>query len=170
MKIDVIWNGIIVPAGQKDESEHQIAPSRVAYVDNVFMAGYEEKANRLITPVTVQESGGNAESILINKAIWDTGAVVSCISDKIARRENMKPVDSGVLATLTGQKEIVYYFLDIWLSKDILIPNVKVAGISMVGRDSDFVIGMDIISRGNLIVKNNNGKTELRFEMSRRSV
>ena len=42
MKIDVIWNGIIVPAGQKDESEHQIAPSRVAYVDNVFMAGYEE--------------------------------------------------------------------------------------------------------------------------------
>lgn len=170
MKIDVIWNGIIVPAGQKDESEHQIAPSRVAYVDNVFMAGYEEKANRLITPVTVREPGGNTESILINKAIWDTGAVVSCISDEIAKRENMKPVDSGVLATLTGQKEIVYYFLNIWLSKDILIPNVKVAGVSMVGRDSDFVIGMDIISRGNLTVKNNNGKTELRFEMSRRSV
>ena len=78
----------------------------------------------------------------------------------------MKPVDSGVLATLTEQKEIVYYFLDIWLSKDILIPNVKVAGISMAGRDSDFVIGMDIISRGNLTVKNNNGKTELRFEYS----
>ena len=161
MKIDVIWNGIVVPASQKDESKYQMAPSRVAYVDNVFMAGYEEKANRLITPVTVQESGGNAESILINKAIWDTGTVVSCISDEIARRENMKPVDSGVLATLTGQKEIVYYFLDIWLSKD-----VKVAGISMAGRDSDFVIGMDIISRGNLIVKNNNGKTELRFEYS----
>ena len=42
----------------------------------------------------------------------------------------------------------------------------KVAGISMAGRDSDFVIGMDIISRGNLTVKNNNGKTELRFEYS----
>lgn len=166
MKIDVIWNGIVVPASQKDESKYQMAPSRVAYVDNVFMAGYEEKANRLITPVTVQESGGNAESILINKAIWDTGTVVSCISDEIARRENMKPVDSGVLATLTGQKEIVYYFLDIWLSKDILIPNVKAAGISMAGRDSDFVIGMDIISRGNLTVKNNNGKTELRFEFN----
>lgn len=39
MKTDITWNGIIVPAGQKDESKHQTAPSRVAYVDNVFMAG-----------------------------------------------------------------------------------------------------------------------------------
>ena len=36
----------------------------------------------------------------------------------------------------------------------------------MAGRGSDFVIGMDVISRGNLIVKNNNGKTELRFEFN----
>lgn len=159
----MIWNGVIISA-DKEESNRLITPSRVVYIDNIFTAEYGEKVNRLVTPVTVQECGGKKPSVMIDKAIWDTGAVMSCISEEIVRRENMQPVDNGVLVTLTGQKDIMYYYLDIRLSEKIILHNVKVAGISMADRDSAFVVGMDIISRGNFSVKNIKGKTEICFE------
>ena len=158
-----VWSGLVSPAGA--ENEKPVVPKRVAYVDSIFTVDYPEKVSRLFTPVTVQECGGNGSSIMIDQAIWDTGAVTSCIAEEIAERENMHPVDTGMVVTLAGHQEVAYYIVNVRLSDTIVMHNVKVAAIPMAGRAGDFVIGMDIISQGNFSVKNENGKTTASFRL-----
>ena len=159
-----VWNGIITPIDGKTVSEQLVKLNRVTYIDHMFTAEYDGEVNRLYTPVTIRECGSST-NVMIDKAIWDTGANASCIAEEIAKRENMHPVETGIIATLAGQVEVAYYIVDIKLSEDIVIEHVKVAGVPMKKREDKFVIGMDVIARGNFSVKNSNGNTTVAFEV-----
>ena len=83
----------------------------------------------------------------------------------MARKLGLHPVDTGVGVSATGQQDITYYIVDICLSPEMVFRNVKIAGFPLENNNVDFIIGMDIISKGNLIVTNKEGKTEVKFTL-----
>ena len=56
------------------------------------------------------------------------------------------------------------YILDIHLTRDLILKSVKVFGSPMKNRDVEFLIGMDVISKGRLTVDSTSGKTIVVFE------
>ena len=86
----------------------------------------------------------------------------------MARKLGLRPVDTGVGISTTGKQDITYYIVDIVLTPEMVFKNVKIAGFPLQNHDVDFVIGMDIISKGTLLVKNNSGKTVVTFTVQER--
>ena len=129
--------------------------------DNVYTMDYPEKQQRIITPVNIRTAG----MMFQVDAIWDTGAIMSCISEEFAEKYNLQPVSSGVGVTPSGSLDIVYYIVDVLISHDIVIKNLNVAGFPLKWHDANFLIGMDIISRGSFNIKNVGSKTAVTFEL-----
>lgn len=153
----------IYPDRKEAESTYDGRESVVSFYDHIFMEEYDRLMQRLITRIEVNECGTEKSYRL--KAIWDTGATVSCISSNMAQRMGLHPADNGIGVTPAGQMEIMYYFLDVRLSDAIKIQHVKAAGFPLERHDADFLIGMDIISKGSLGIRNENGKTAVTFEL-----
>lgn len=138
----------------------------VIFLDHLFTMEYENLIQRIISDVDICVCTDNSPKHRI-KAIWDTGALTSCISNKFARKMGLQVVDTGIGVTPTGQTEIQYYFVDVHISDDIIIPNVRVAGFPLENHDADFLIGMDIITKGDLSIRNVKGKTKIEFKIDK---
>lgn len=146
-----------------DEKQETRADSTMVYTDCTVANRYDCLAHRLITSLDIQECTDGSERFRIDKALWDTGASSSCISERMARKIGLRPVDTGVGIGTTGQQDIAYYIVDVCLTPEMIFKNVKIAGFPLENHDIDFVIGMDIISKGKLVVENRNGRTEVEF-------
>ena len=98
------------------------------------------------------------------RALWDTGANVTVISETVAENLGLKPKGLSKLIVANGAQNANLYKIDFSLSKDIVFKDVFVRGC---GNDSVFemAIGMDVISRGNFHIDNRDGKTLFTFEI-----
>ena len=132
-------------------------------VKNGLRVEYDEVVQRISTELDVSECNDSENLRRIKKAVWDTGSTTSCIADRLAGECGLRPVDTGIIITATGQAEVPIYMLDLHLSRDITIRNVKVFGSPMMNRDVEFLIGMDVISKGRFTVDSIEGKTTVSF-------
>lgn len=137
--------------------------SQIVFLDHSFTMEYQKLMQRLTTSIDVSQCMENAPVFRV-EAIWDTGSMTSGISNKMARKIGLQPIDNGVGVTPAGQIEILYYYVDVCISQGIVMENVKIAGFPLENHDADFLIGMDIISKGNLSIINAKGKTIITFE------
>lgn len=157
-----IYIGLLDVGQEKREAVIQRTES---YTDCALTVQYSGLANRLTTSLDIRECTDTSERFQIDKALWDTGSSGSCISERMARKLGLHPVDTGVGVSATGQQDITYYIVDICLSPEMVFRNVKIAGFPLENNNVDFIIGMDIISKGNLSVTNKEGKTEVKFTL-----
>lgn len=86
-------------------------------------------------------------------AVWDTGAVTSAVSRRIAEQLHLKARERAILSTGAGMlptvKDII--LLDLQIGNGV-IP-VKVAIVDNVpGEGNDFLIGMDVIQCGDFSI------------------
>lgn len=98
------------------------------------------------------------------KALWDTGATNSVITQKVIDELNLKPI--GMTKVHTASHEDVdaeVYMTSIFLPNKVCMPNVRVTKGNIKGHD--MLIGMDIINQGDFAVSNHNGKTTFSFRM-----
>lgn len=96
------------------------------------------------------------------EAIWDTGATNTVISEDLAKELNLTSVGMTKVSTAGGVREANKYVLGLKLPNKLSIENVMVtAGI--LGKNTDFLIGMDIITLGDFSITNVNGKTTFSF-------
>ena len=133
---------------------------------NYFVIHYNEIVQRISTEIDISECYDGAENHEIKKAVWDTGATTSVISESLARKFGLRSIGHGNIVTSIGQREVPIFELDIHLTRNITLKRVKVFGSPMNNRDVEFLIGMDIISKGNLSIDNSNGKTKVTFEIN----
>ena len=154
----------VIDTKEKNRQYDDIEKTTV-YANSIITNRYSGIINRLTTSLSIQECMDNAERFRIENALWDTGASSSCISEKMARNLGLRPVDTGVGISSIGQQDILYYIVDVCLSDDIVFKNMKIAGFPLENHNVDFIIGMDIISKGALTIRNNNGKTEVEFSI-----
>ncbi len=94
---------------------------------------------------------GNKTPVVV-KAIWDTGAYGSVISPKVAEELGLIPVGVKPIQTANGIYEAYAYVVDAMLPNKLVIRGVEVSESDL--KVCDALIGMDIISMGDMKVTN----------------
>lgn len=91
-------------------------------------------------------------------AIWDTGATNTAISKKVIKECNLKPIGLRKVHHAGGTSITNTYLINLWLPNKLVVYNIRVAE-GILGKQTDVLIGMDIINKGDFAVTNKNGKT-----------
>lgn len=98
------------------------------------------------------------------RALWDTGATASVITQKIVDELGLKPIGMTKVHTASHSDIIAeVYLVSIFLPNTVAIPNIKVTKGNITGHD--MLIGMDIISQGDFAITYNEGKTTFSFRV-----
>lgn len=97
------------------------------------------------------------------RAIWDTGATGSVITERVAKDLKLKPTGMTQVSTAGGTMLQNEYFVNIYLPNKVYVPDVRVTEGKL--SNIDILIGMDIISLGDFSVTNHEGKTMMSFRM-----
>ncbi len=92
------------------------------------------------------------------KAIWDTGATNSVITDNVAKQVSLVPTGKAEAHGVHGKSTVNTFIVDILLPNRVCIPNVRVSEGKLLDK-IDILIGMDIIQLGDFAISNTNGKT-----------
>jgi hypothetical protein len=126
----------------------------------------------LATPCEVSRAFNPANGIpdypkIEFKALWDTGAVHSVITPRVIEACGLKPmrlIKPVLLQGVDGYEPSEAYAINLSLPDHITYHELPVL-LKNPGKDVwwDLIVGMDIISTGEFIVKNVNSKTEWSF-------
>jgi hypothetical protein len=124
-------------------------------------------ANTLVNEVFISKSfDPNKASRFPNpniyKAIWDTGATNSVITEKVITECDLKPIGITKVFTPSGESRSEAFLVNIMLPNKVGISNLRVTKGQLVG-NADVLIGMDIINRGDLLITNENVETRFSF-------
>jgi hypothetical protein len=100
------------------------------------------------------------------KALWDTGATQCCISDRLAIELGLEAEDYVEVATATGIFEFPIYFIHLVLPNRLVFRSIEVIEFSYSDDDDcDLIIGMDIMTQGDLSMTNQEGHTVFSFRI-----
>ena len=101
-------------------------------------------------------------------AIWDTGATNTVITSKVVSELGLRP--SGKVkvrgvgpAGIQQEHDSNTYLINVHLPNNVGLIGVRVSENSLEG--TDVLIGMDIITAGDLAITNHNGKTTFSFRV-----
>jgi len=120
---------------------------------------YGQITNRIITDIRVSSMEYNTCKAL---ALWDTGAMKSVITKKMAEKLKLVPIDEMTMIGVTGKANVNVYAVCVMLNDlEIDIQALECMDMS----DFDLLIGMDIISQSDFIIANNNEKTTFSFRI-----
>lgn len=92
------------------------------------------------------------------KAIWDTGATNSVITENVVKKASLVPTGMVNAHGVHGECQVNTYIVDIGLPNHVCITNVRVSEGKLMG-NIDVLIGMDIIQKGDFAISNPSEKT-----------
>jgi hypothetical protein len=103
----------------------------------------------------------------------DTGCNVTCLSERLIRTLALAPRERSWSVTSAGERSTLIYYATIVLPNSIVFPVMDVADFVQVKRDTsrtikpvddfDVLIGMDIITAGDLAISDDAGNTVVSF-------
>ena len=112
-------------------------------------------------PFTDEESGNI--TMIKYTGLWDTGAMGSVVSSKVAKELGLIPTGKKEAHTANGSAIQNEHLVHIQLPNNHVIPNVFVTEANLHG--IDVLIGMDIIGCGDFSITQPNGLTTLSFRI-----
>src|SRR5438067_154488 len=95
-------------------------------------------------------------------AIWDTGATSSVITERVIAECNLKPIGMTRAHGADGEYNTEVYLISVVLLNGVAFHILRVTK-GKLPDGSDVLVGMDVISRGDLAVTNLHGKTCFSF-------
>jgi hypothetical protein len=133
-----------------------------------FTLTYDGYAERIITPIKIypyfrEDEAPLKYEIYMTNALWDTGAERSIISKNVAEILQLKPVGEKNIMHAGGLKISNIYLVNILLPNNVEAVKLSVYECLDVKSNFEAIIGMDIITRGDFIITNQNGKTTMSF-------
>ncbi len=105
---------------------------------------------------------GHSLSLKKYRAIWDTGATGSVITQKVVDEGGYKPTGMVVCHGVQGEHTTETFLVSIGLPNGVGFNSIRVTKGILMG-DVDVLIGMDIIIQGDLALTHYNGKTCFSF-------
>ena len=120
-----------------------------------FTTKFNKRVNVLENEVGISESC-DLESVEVRpeivqfKAIWDTGASCSCISQNVVKSLNLSEIDKAINNTANGIREAGVYLINIYLPNKVVFPGVRV---------------IDIINQGDLAITHKKENTWMTFQV-----
>ena len=97
------------------------------------------------------------------KAIWDTGATASVITQKIVDALHLVPTGVTQVHHAHGKTMAEVYLVKVGLPNRVAFSSVRVTKGDLAS--CDMLSGMDIISQGDFAVSNHQGKTTFTFRI-----
>lgn len=134
-------------------------------VGQAFTTTHAGMSRTLINDVKVLPADiQNQEKFNLNwKAIWDTGATNSVITQKIVDELELKPVSMITCIGVDGPYDTFCYYIDLYLPNYVAMKKLLVSQGKLV--NGDMLIGMDVIGRGDFAVSNFNNQTVFSFRI-----
>lgn len=128
---------------------------------HAYTTTYNGLSNKLINDIKAKAG----EKCCQAKAQWDTGASGTCISEELVSKLELIPTGKQIIQTPSGSLDVNTYIIDIMLPNNLTITDVMVCGTKIGNQGIQMLIGMDVISLGDLSVSNYNGKTVFSFRI-----
>lgn len=128
-----------------------------------FTTTYNGISNILQNNVFVLNNIGDNKIKREYRAIWDTGATNTAISEKVVQECNLIPISKQKVSTASGISIANVYVVDLILPDDVKINNLTVTEAKLNGED--LLIGMDIMNKGDFSVSNFKGQTKFTFRI-----
>lgn len=120
-------------------------------------------SKRIIVPCIIDKVGTGTSSNPVVKALWDTGATTTCISETLAQSLGLMTEDEDILTMADGSKHTSsVYSVQITMGK-FTLPYIRVCDLPMKNSGHDVIIGMDFMTKGDLSITNYEGSTMLSF-------
>jgi len=127
-----------------------------------FSVEYQKLALELSTEIELFNPADMTKHIK-TRAIWDTGATISCISPNVLKKLCLMPIDSILIEGVNSLEQCEQVLVHVELPNAIIIQNIKPAVCIFSPPDLEFIIGMDIIKTGDFLISNSCGKTLFSF-------
>lgn len=138
-------------------------------VYHAFPTYFDRKTNQIITDVFVSDTlqkvpvpAYDDPQALKCKSLWDTGATNTVISQRLVTSLNLSVISKTQIFGVNNLSETTIHAIDLWLPNHCVIRKIPAAK-GELSQDSDVLIGMDIISRGDLSISNFNDRTIFSF-------
>lgn len=96
-----------------------------------------------------------------DKAMWDTGADTTIISSRIVHDLQLKPYQQGGIAGIGSASDSNIYLVHILVPTGDFVTNVEVMESDF--QDYDVIIGMDVITFGDMLITNAEDSTTFQF-------
>ncbi|MDR0289479.1 MAG: retropepsin-like domain-containing protein [Treponema sp.] len=126
-----------------------------------FSEKYAAPTNKLITETTLLGALPQKDFLKV-RAIWDTGATHSVISNKIKEQMKLIPISSKLVYGVNSKQYVDIVAASIKLPNDLVIDKNRFY-VCNLPSGIDMLIGMDIIQLGNFHISNTDGKTQFSF-------
>lgn len=123
---------------------------------------YKSKAKELAIPVCIANPQDPERFISDCIGIIDTGATSSMISADLAEQLELEPYGTISISGVHGTENAKLFRCDIIFGSDYILPGHSVSAAEG-DAGFDLLIGMDILTMGEMYVSNQAGKTFFRF-------
>ena len=99
------------------------------------------------------------------RAIWDTGASHTVITEHVVTECGLLPTGMVEVIGVHGSEIVETYKVDVLLPMQVQIKGLKVSRTKRLFGDADILVGMDIIGLGDFAVSSWQGRTTFSFRM-----
>lgn len=120
---------------------------------------YTKIVDRLITDIVIK----NKNKSVNVKALWDTGATTSAVSSRVVKELSLPYVRTADVSMPISSDVVDVYMVTVQISDEIIYDNLEVFELPFENQETDFIIGMNIISTGEFHVSNINNITAFSF-------
>lgn len=129
-----------------------------------FTKRFDTLVSALVTKVEIINPNDTEKSLIVD-ALWDTGSTVSAISQELVEDLELTDCYPTIVKGISSVSETYKFpvFLRLSETSDIIaVQPCMVDSIPSFPR-ALFLVGMDIISKGNFAISNENGHTVFSF-------
>lgn len=119
---------------------------------NELLKHFDGRVDQIETEIGIRSRFDEEDHYQSYDAIWDTGAMSSCVAPKIANEMGLSPIGFMYIRGVGGENIMKrpVYLVDLKLSNGMIIKGVRIIGVEVGG--GDVLIGMDVISRGDFAI------------------
>ncbi len=133
-----------------------------------FTSTYNGWSNELVNSVKIAEAfAANQQTQAVPqsqyKALWDTGATNSVITQKVVDECGLVATGIVDVHTAQGSHRTPTYWVSLFLPNLVIIPQLQVS-LGLLP-NTDLLIGMDVIGKGDFAVTNFRGLTQFSFRL-----
>jgi len=133
---------------------------------NALTRSYANISRVITTPIAILNTA--TKDSIETLGIWDTGATGSAITKTLSEKLKLVPIGQTKVMGVHGIKEgINIYAVTIVLNNQNVSFTLPVTECEKLSDDNscDFLIGMDVISKGDFAITNQNSKTTMSFRV-----
>ncbi|MDR2584049.1 MAG: retroviral-like aspartic protease family protein [Fibromonadaceae bacterium] len=128
---------------------------------NSFAIDYDSEIGEIIVNVSAFNQKTGIGTNL--KALWDTGANCCVISETIAKRLKLPNIAEVQMKHANGIAIVKTHMLSLMLPNNILFKDIRAMSCKPI-HSFDMIIGMNVISKGNMSIVHNKAGIKFSFK------